>query len=165
MGEREIITLLTVLDVEDGPTSLANKAVADLGSGDQNLKASIESRGATYVGIYMDQCNLETDNIPLEDNSVDITIGLELIYHPYHPSQFLAEVKRILIKGGSLWIDTPDVSAFGSEFWNDPTHVHPSTRKSLRFLLEMSDFEVVRVSPNYRCKKKNFYDETNFNFF
>jgi len=61
-------------------------------------------------------------------------------------------------------MDTPDIEACGSKFWNDPTHVHPYTRASLRTLLEMNGFKDVLVTPNYRCKKRSMYSGTNFSF-
>jgi len=62
-------------------------------------------------------------------------------------------------------MDTPDIEACGSKFWNDPTHVHPYTRASLRTLLEMNGFKDVLVTPNYRCKNKKMYSGTTFTFF
>ena len=165
LGDREVITLLTVLDIQDTPNSLLGKTIVDLGSGDQHLRDSLESRGATYIGIDIDVCNLEIDKIPLSSNGVDIAIGLSLIEHLHDPSNFLSEVKRILKPGGALWMDTPDIDACGTAFWNDPTHVHPYTRKSFRLLLEMNGFNNVLITPNYRCKKKKFYADTNFNFY
>ena len=165
LGEREVITLLTVLDIQDRPNSLENKTIIDLGSGDQHLRDSLESRGATYIGIDIDMCNLEIDKIPSISNSVDIAIGLALIEHLHDPSNFLSEVKRILKPGGALWMDTPDIDACGTDFWNDPTHVHPYNRRSMRKLLEMYDFVEIIISPNYRCKSKKFYRESKLNFF
>jgi 2-polyprenyl-3-methyl-5-hydroxy-6-metoxy-1,4-benzoquinol methylase len=63
LGEREVITLLTVLDIEDKPFGLKGKTIADLGSGDQHLRKSLEVRGAEYKGIDIDNCNLEFDQI------------------------------------------------------------------------------------------------------
>lgn len=164
LGEREVITLLTVLDIQDEGNSLENKTIVDLGSGDQHLRYSLESRGATYIGIDIDECNLEIDKIPLSSNNVDIAIGLSLIEHLHDPSNFLSEVKRILKPGGALWMNTPDIDACGTAFWNDPTHVHPYTRKSFRLLLEMNGFTNLLISPNFRCKSKNLYKDSDFNF-
>jgi SAM-dependent methyltransferase len=165
LGEREVITLLTVLNIEDKPFGLVGKTIVDLGSGDQHLRKSLEDRGAEYKAIDIDNCNLEFDQIPLKDESIDIAIGLALIEHLRDPNHFLAEVQRILKKGGALWLDTPDIEACGTAFWNDPTHVHPYTRNSLRVLLEMNGFVEVIISPNYRCKPKNHYRETKLNFY
>ena len=110
-------------------------------------------------------CNLEIDKIPSISNSVDIAIGLALIEHLHDPSNFLSEVKRILKPGGALWMDTPDIAADGTDFWNDPTHVHPYTRKSLKLLLGMSEYRDIRITPNYRCKPIKYYKGSELNFF
>ena len=165
LGEREVRTLLTVLDIEDGPKSLSGKFIVDLGCGDQHLRKSIESRGASYQGIDINDCNLEVDPLPMESETVDLVVSMAVLEHLRDPGHFLAEIKRVLKHGGGLWMDTPDIEACGNKFWNDPTHVHPYTRASLRTLLTMSGFEDVLVTPNYRCKKRSMYAATGLAFF
>lgn len=165
LGEREVKTLLTVLDIEDGPLSLGGKFIVDLGCGDQHLRKSFESRGARYHGIDVQDCNLEIDPLPIGNGTVDIVVSMAVIEHLRDPGHFLAEIKRILKCGGTLWMDTPDIEACGNKFWNDPTHVHPYTRASMRTLLEMSGFEDVLITPNYRCKKRRMYSGSEFSFF
>jgi len=165
LGEREVKTLLTVLDIQDGPKSLNGKSIADLGCGDQHLRAAFELRGAIYQGIDINDCNIETDSLPIPSEKIDIVVAMAVIEHLRDPGHFLDEIKRILRHGGALWMDTPDIEACGSKFWNDPTHVHPYTRASLRTLLEMNGFKDVLVTPNYRCKNKKMYSGTTFTFF
>lgn len=165
MGEREVKTLLTVLDIADGPQALSGKCIVDLGCGDQHLREAFEERSASYQGIDINQCNIETDVFPIQDGTVDIAVSMAVIEHLRDPGHFLAEIKRVLKRGGALWMDTPDIQACGNKFWNDPTHVHPYTRASLRTLLEMSGFEDVLVTPNYRCKNRSMYADTGLSFF
>lgn len=165
LGEREVKTLLTMLQLHDGGSSLNGKAVLDLGCGDQFLKKAFEDRGARYRGIDVDECNLEAQAFPVEDSSQDVAVSLALIEHLQDPGHFLAETQRVLKTGGWLWLSTPDIEACGTKFWNDPTHVHPYTRASLRTLLRMNGFDDVLVTPNYRCKPRDLYRDTDFNFF
>ena len=165
LGEREVKTLLTMLQVPDDGTFLDGKAVVDLGCGDQYIRKAFEDRGATYRGIDVDECNLEVESFPVENDSQDIAVCLALIEHLQDPGHFLAETLRGLKPGGLLWLSTPDIEACGAKFWNDPTHVHPYTRASLRTLLRMNGFEDVLVTPNYRCKPNDLYRDTDFNFF
>lgn len=165
LGEREVLTLMTVLGLRDGESALSGKQVVDLGCGDQHLKEPFEEQGASYRGIDIDECNLEVEPVPIGDKTFDIAISMAVIEHLRDPGHFLSEVKRILKPGGVLWIDTPDIEACGAAFWNDPTHVHPYTRKSLRMLLEMNGFTDVLVTPNYRCKPGSYYVDSRFNFF
>ena len=165
LGEREVKTLLAMLNVQTKVEFLNGKAVVDLGCGDQYIRKALENRGALYRGVDIDECNLEADLFPIEDSSKDIAVCLALIEHLQDPGHFLSETHRILRPGGLLWLSTPDIKACGAEFWNDPTHVHPYTRTSLRTLLSMNRFTDVLVTPNYRCKSSKSYRDTDFNFF
>ena len=165
LGEREVQTLITVLGLTDGQVALSGKQVVDLGCGDQHLKEPFEKQGANYRGIDIDDCNLEVEAFPFQDESCDIAVSMAVIEHLRDPGHFLSEIRRILRPGAVLWMDTPDIEACGAKFWHDPTHVHPYTRASFRMVLEMNGFEDVLVTPNYRCKPKNYYIESDFNFF
>ena len=165
LGEREVKTLLSMLKLPADDGYLNGKAVVDLGCGDQYIRKAFEDRGATYRGVDIDECNLEVQRFPVEDCSIDIAVCLALIEHLQDPGHFLAETLRVLKPGGLLWLSTPDIEACGAKFWNDPTHVHPYTRTSLRVLLQMNGFTDVLVTPNYRCKQSNLYRDTDFNFF
>jgi 2-polyprenyl-3-methyl-5-hydroxy-6-metoxy-1,4-benzoquinol methylase len=164
LGEREVQTLLAMLHADTNPDFLTGKLVSDLGCGDQYIRKAFEERGVSYRGVDIDECNLETEIFPLEDESTDIAVCLALIEHLTDPGHFLAETKRILKPGGLLWMSTPDIEACGAKFWNDPTHVHPYTRASLRMLLRMNGFVDVLVTPNYRCKPCDLYRDADFNF-
>lgn len=164
LGEREVQTLLAIIRADTNPDYLTGKSVSDLGCGDQYIRKAFEDRGASYRGVDIDECNLETEIIPVEDESMDIAVCLALIEHLTDPGHFLAEIKRILKPGGLLWMSTPDIEACGAKFWNDPTHVHPYTRGSFRMLLRMNGFSDVLVTPNYRCKPSDLYRDTDFNF-
>jgi 2-polyprenyl-3-methyl-5-hydroxy-6-metoxy-1,4-benzoquinol methylase len=165
MGEREAQTLIAMLQADGEEDLLAGRSLIDLGCGDQHIRKAFEDRGAFYRGIDIDECNLEIEEFPLETHRYDFAVCLALIEHLVDPGHFLAETKRILKPGGVLWLSTPDIEACGSKFWNDPTHVHPYTRSSMRMLLQMHEFTEVRITPNYRCKSHNWYRDTHFTFF
>lgn len=165
LGEREVKTLLAMMKAPAHGGYLDGKAVIDLGCGDQYIRKAFEDRGATYRGVDIDECNLEVQPFPVEESSQDIAVCLALIEHLQDPGHFLAETLRVLKPGGLLWLSTPDIEACGTKFWNDPTHVHPYTRASLRMLLRINGFTDVLVTPNYRCKPSNLYSDTDFNFF
>ena len=164
LGDREVITLLSMLGADLNSDYFTGKSVCDLGCGDQYISKAFEKRGAIYRGLDINQCDLEKEVFPVEEKSVDIAVCLALIEHLTDPGHFLAEIKRILRPGGLLWMSTPDIQACGPKFWNDPTHVHPYTRASLRMLLKMNGFVDVLVTPNYRCKSHHFYRDSDFYF-
>lgn len=165
LGEREVQTLLTMLDANQDVDFLDGKVVVDLGCGDQYMRTAFENRGASYRGIDIDECNLETDSFPLADNSADIVVCLALIEHLSDPGHFVVETRRVLKPKGVLWLSTPDIQACGLTFWNDATHVHPYTRQSLKQVLEMNGFDDIIVTPNYRCKPISLYRGRKFDFF
>lgn len=165
LGEREVKTLQAMLQTPDKEGFFQGKAVVDLGCGDQYIRQAFENRGSTYRGVDINECNLEAQDFPVLSNSQDIAVCLAIIEHMHDPGHFLAETLRVLKTDGLLWLSTPDIEACGAKFWNDPTHVHPYTRASIRTLLRMSGFADVLVTPNYRCKPIDHYRDNNFNFF
>ena len=165
LGEREIITMTTMLRTIEDRTSLEQRMIIDLGCGDQYIKNAIEKRGGDYKGLDINECNLEINPFPVENESQDITISLAVIEHLQDPSHFLAETFRVLKEGGILWMSTPDIKAIGAKFWDDPTHVHPYTRISLKKLLEINGFTNISITPNYRCKPLSMYKDRRLNFF
>ena len=165
MGEREIQTLLIMLQAKSAGYELKGKSLIDLGCGDQYIRQAVEKHGASYRGIDINECDLEIDALPISAESTDIVVCLALIEHLSDPGNLIKEVKRVLKAGGILWLSTPDIQACREKFWNDPTHVRPYTRSSLRSLLDMHFFADIIVTPNYRCKPKTYYADTKFNFF
>lgn len=164
LGEREVKTLQAMLQIPDKEAFLEGKTVLDLGCGDQYIRGAFEDRGASYRGLDIDECDLEAQVFPVLSDSQDIVVCLALIEHMYDPGNFLAETLRVLKTGGLLWLSTPDIEACGAKFWNDPTHVHPYTRASIKTLLLMNGFADVLVTPNYRCKPMYHYRDTDLNF-
>jgi len=165
MGQREARTLATMLQANGDEHFFGNKSIIDLGCGDQYLRQAFEDRAAFYRGIDIGECNLETEEFPVESNKYDFAVCLALVEHLRDPGHFLTETHRVLKPGGFIWLSTPDIEACGAKFWNDPTHVHPYTRTSLRMLLQMHEFTKVRITPNYRCKSEGWYRETRYAFF
>ena len=164
LGEREIVTLLTVMDMDDTSTSLDGMSVLDLGCGDQFLRNAVERRGGNYIGLDIGDLNFEKDDFPINDNSIDIAISLSVIEHLYDPGIFLGQIKKVLKTSGVLWLETPDIKACKTDFWNDPTHVHPYTKSSLEMVLKMNGLNVILTSPNYRCKSRPHYEDKQVNF-
>lgn len=68
---------------------------------------------------------------PFEDNSFHEIVALHLIEHLDDFLKFHDECWRILVKGGALYVSTPDaVSAPPELLWSDPTHKRPYTKFS-----------------------------------
>jgi predicted TPR repeat methyltransferase len=66
MGQREARTLAAMLQANGDEHFFGSKSIIDLGCGDQYLRQAFEDRAAFYRGIDIGECNLETEEFPLE---------------------------------------------------------------------------------------------------
>jgi hypothetical protein len=64
----------------------------------------------------------------------------------------LSETLRVLKPGGAMIMVTPNWRYSYREFFDDPTHVHPYTERSMRFTLASAGFERSLVVPWIVCK-------------
>ncbi len=124
----------------------------DLGSSDNSLVKIANDFGMKSKGLDIVDLDLEKDKIDLPDNTCDIVTAISLIEHLHKPENFLKEVKRVLKKNGYFIIVTPDWSSNVKHFFDDPTHYHPYSRKSLRFILELNNFRQIKILPWLVCK-------------
>ncbi len=124
-----------------------NQFLLDLGSSDGSLVKVAEEFGLKVKGLDVNEINLETDKINLQNESCDVVTAISLIEHLNNPENLLTEVKRVLKKNAYLIIVTPNWTSNMKTFYDDPTHVHPYTINSLRFLLEYNGFRKIEVLP------------------
>jgi SAM-dependent methyltransferase len=96
--------------------SLAKRgaAVLDAGCGEQPLRSAIESAGATYTGLDVEQNRAGTVDVlaplwrvPLPDASVDVILATEVLEHVADTDGAFAEMARLLRKDGAILITTP----------------------------------------------------------
>lgn len=74
------------------------------------------------------------NGLPYPDNFFDKIISYSVLEHLHNPVKFIQECYRVLKYGGEIEIEAARVS---KNFWDDdPTHVRPYTKNSLRRLLE-----------------------------
>ena len=122
----------------------------DIGCGKGTHMACFKNCGLDVYGIdkrierdYIKRCNIEEDRIPFEDNTFDYIFSKSLIEHIYSPENMLKEAYRVLKPGGKIIIMTPDWRSDYKIFWDDYTHVHPYTRKSLKDVILIHNFNNV----------------------
>lgn len=100
-------------DAGDGPgghlgrlASWRGLLVLDHGCGDAPLKAILEARGATHVGLdpYGASAALAApgEAIPLADTCVDVVISQGVLHLVPHPPKDFAAISRVLRPGGRL---------------------------------------------------------------
>ena len=127
-------------------------SLLDLGSSDGSFVEIAKDKGLKAIGLDINDVNLEKDKLPFENESFDLITANSLIEHINNPSNLLRETKRVLKKDGFFIIVTPDWSLNSKFFYDDPTHVHPYTSRSLKFLLSSMDFKNINVLPWLVCK-------------
>ena len=109
-------------------TPLKNRTVLDVGCGKGEHREKI-SKVANYVGVDFNKsykpeaiCDLNTERLPFEDNTVTAIILDNAIEHFYDIPKVINELVRVSRKGTIIKIITPHFSSLSS--WIDPTHIH-----------------------------------------
>lgn len=101
------------------------------------------------VNVVFDYCDIDNQKLPFEENTFDIVISNFVIEHLKNPQNLFLEAFRVLKPSGFFYCSTEYYfSVFCPDYWNfysDPTHVRPWTKRSLKTLGEMSGFEVYKT--------------------
>lgn len=98
-----------------------------------------------YPDLNVHLFDLKTDHYPVEDNYYDVVFTKSVIEHFYYPENIMAEVYRILKPGGLVIIMVPEWRSNRKWFYDGFTHRTPFTSKSLRILLELTNFSNIQV--------------------
>lgn len=89
--------------------------------------------------------DLNTEALPFEDHFFDVVFTKSVLEHMENTERYITEMYRVLNRGGILIMLVPDWETQYLIFYQDPTHIHPYTKKSVERLLCMSDFKEVRA--------------------
>lgn len=99
--------------------------------------------------ITFAESDIEKEVIPFEDNSMDVVITTFVLEHLRDPYRLFQEANRVLRKDGCLYVVTEGyITTILPDYWNfwtDPTHVRPYTKRALGTLAEGTDFEVLKT--------------------
>jgi len=115
---------------------------------------------AKAFSVKVVKCDLERDNLDMEDGSADSAILSEVIEHinPYYVNHTLSEINRVLKVGGKLIITTPNIASFFRRLklltGKTPIyglHVREYTKHEVEELLKNSGFKIL----------ESFYSEVN----
>jgi len=127
-------------------------------SSDQHPLRDVERIYSRYGAIQIAHSNIETDDLPFGDNSLDLISACEILEHcEYFPSRISNEIYRVLRPGGMLLITVPNVSAIANilklmshrniymKYRSDPSgrHKHEYTRSQLKALVNYIGLDVV----------------------
>lgn len=113
----------------------SNVTVLDIGCGAGNSTSKISETGAKVIGIdfsqkMIDQANSayqgitfkqsDAENIPLEDNSMDVVIANFVVHHFAEPNKVFKEINRVLKPNGkfafAVWGANEEQSSLGAFF-------------------------------------------------
>jgi O-antigen biosynthesis protein len=147
------------------------RRVLDVGCSTGYLAERMQQRGATVVGLDVDEraaeqarrfCeevhvgDVETMELPFEPGTFDAVVCGDLIEHLRDPQGFLVRVRPLLRPGGRLVLSTPNIANWAMRLsllfgrfryteWGllDRTHTHFFTRKTLRECLEAAGYRLV----------------------
>jgi ubiquinone/menaquinone biosynthesis C-methylase UbiE len=102
--------------------------------------------------------NLVSEKIPYPDDYFDYINCSHVLEHLNTTIPTVSEFARVLKPGGVIYIETPDIrwtmlpripflisDVGGYHFWDDPTHVRPFSRVSLRLLVGYADLTCMKT--------------------
>lgn len=156
LGRRELLTI-ELLGRELGFDLSVNQTLLDLGCADRFLAPACIERRLRYKGLDYSDVDFEIDQLPIDDESVDIAVSLAVIEHLRTPDIFIREIYRCLRPGGIVYLSSPNFQLDWKNFYNDPTHVKPYTPAGLEALLNLFGFHFVSTFPGLRCKPIHWY--------
>ncbi|BBX99861.1 class I SAM-dependent methyltransferase [Mycobacterium seoulense] len=109
-------------------------------------EAAVAHVRARYPRVEVMRANLA--ELPLPDASVDIVVNFQVIEHLWDQAQFVAECARVLRRGGSLMVSTPNRITFspGRDTPINPFHTRELNAAELTELLVDAGFREVSVS-------------------
>jgi len=159
--------------------------VLDVGAGSEEMARRLKTLGHEIAmcdclpasrwtghdaGVYT-PCDLNA-GLPYPDESFDYIVCLEVIEHMENPLALCRELKRVLRKGGRLFISTPNILSLRSRvkflldgsfvFFSYPliewdhrdgrpnVHVHPIRLHELEYYLYKAGLEVAEAFTNLR---------------
>jgi len=165
----------------------ADDDVLDLGAGTGALNAyALKGRARRVIGIDRDgrvgsnpllDAGVQADGcaLPFQDNSFDVVFSIYVLEHVERPTEFVAEIQRVLRPGGRCFMLTPNrfhyvsliasVTPTGFHRWLNAkrgrpaddtfeTHYRLNSRRSLsshfiRAGLRVQAIDGIEVQPNY----------------
>lgn len=112
-------------------------------------KSQIDFAVSRY-GLEIKQGGIHTVNF--EENCFDVVMAWHVLEHISIPYEFMAEVNRILKRGGLFVCEVPNFSSWqahlGKENWfhlDVPRHLTHFTPKAMEKLLEQNDFALLEL--------------------
>ena len=136
--------------------NLSRCNVLDIGTGSGNIIQDIskECKKATSVDIYDDRIvtqgysfkKVDDEYLPFKDSSFDVVISNHTIEHVHNQKLHIAEMYRVLKKGGLLYLATPNKYSVRETHYKLP-FISWFPRRVSSFLLKLIKNEEWNICP------------------
>ena len=93
------------------------------------------------IELNIKHCDVESNAIPFSNGTFDFAFSKSLVEHVRNTDNLFGGIYRVLKPGGLFVCMTPDWKSQMSHFFDDYTHLHPFTRKSLRNAMIINGFK------------------------
>lgn len=110
---------------------------------------------ALSKGISAKVVDLNSEQLPYKNKSLKFVWCSEVIEHVFWPDTLMAEISRVLRRGGYLYLTTPNIAWYGirltllfGKTLQDvhPEHIHWFNEKRLKDILKKHGFKIEKFS-------------------
>jgi SAM-dependent methyltransferase len=148
--QRDYLVMRPLIDwIREVATGYVNGTLVDYGCGNKPYLIIVGSKVGKYIGVDLAQNETNTVDVvlgdgsplPFEKESVDTVLSTQVLEHVSEPERYLAEVARVLRKGGIFILTCP-----GSYMLHEEPHdFYRYTEHGLKYLLQRHNLEPLRI--------------------
>jgi SAM-dependent methyltransferase len=106
---------------------------------------------AKYFSVELAEGSI--DSLGLEEQSLDVVAGFNLLSHIYRPWVYVREVERVLNPGGVWLVRTGDRTGWrkrvGWGSWSAPEHIYHYTRRFLEEIIQDTGMKIDWIRPAF----------------
>lgn len=146
-----------------------DKTILDVGSGESPIAYNIQCKKVITLDSREEVkpnivCDLDSQNIPLEENSIDIMIVGEILEHTLNPYKIVRRLYKPLKKGGIVVVSVPNIPSLINRIRfligrlpnysckphdnNDARHIIDFNKKYLIDVLTKAEFKIEKIKSN-----------------
>ncbi|MBU0478819.1 class I SAM-dependent methyltransferase [bacterium] len=105
---------------------------------------SLKNKVPDYIKFF----NMSVDNLGnFEDSFFDCILCFHVLEHLHNPTRAISEFYRVLNKNGVIFAESPHwtsaITPIGFNFYDDPTHIRPYSKKSYRILFKQFSIKYI----------------------
>ena len=111
-----------------------------------NLDYSMEALNFSKLRGLKDLIQAKAQALPIKDNVFDVIIVFDLLEHLDNDTLLLVELKKVLRKGGKIFLTVPAYKFIWSRIDSIARHKRRYTKKMLLKILKDAKIEIVKIS-------------------